>query len=243
MKIKDKKWHDLVANFSGQPFDPDIRSYKDSLFNKDMVEKYLLMPTQFIYVYDLVDVEMTYVSPQIKAILGYEPESFKIEYLYDFVHPEDRERVFTMGKRAVDYGFQNLDEVFIDSVSVEYRVKRLDSKYIKVLRQSTAITVDKLGNPVHALSLITDLIHKNQDTKSIRYIYDNNEKVESNLSLSSRELDILKLLSDGKSSKEIAKILFICKDTVDKHRKNMLHKNSMKNTSELITLAKENSLI
>jgi len=48
---------------------------------------------------------------------------------------------------------------------------------------------------------------------------------------------VLALLIDGKLSKEISSILKISKQTVDTHRKNMLHKKKLGNTGELISKA------
>jgi DNA-binding CsgD family transcriptional regulator len=44
-------------------------------------------------------------------------------------------------------------------------------------------------------------------------------------------------LLEGKISKEIAGILHISKQTVDTHRRNMLLKNGLVNTNELISTA------
>ncbi|HTH31462.1 MAG TPA: LuxR C-terminal-related transcriptional regulator, partial [Lacibacter sp.] len=49
-----------------------------------------------------------------------------------------------------------------------------------------------------------------------------------------REKQVLKLLIEGKPSKEISSLLKISKQTVDTHRKNMLHKKHLSNTGELI---------
>lgn len=54
---------------------------------------------------------------------------------------------------------------------------------------------------------------------------------------SQREREVLNLLSDGKSSKEIADSLFITERTVESHRKNMIEKGKVKNTVELIAYA------
>jgi len=52
--------------------------------------------------------------------------------------------------------------------------------------------------------------------------------------LTRREKEILLLLTEGKLSKEISEALNISKQTVDTHRKNMLSKNKVTNTGELI---------
>ena len=57
------------------------------------------------------------------------------------------------------------------------------------------------------------------------YIDDNVTVGKSNkIILSNREKEILSLIANGKTSKEISETLFIAKTTVDTHRKNMIRK-------------------
>ena len=60
--------------------------------------------------------------------------------------------------------------------------------------------------------------------------------------LSQREIEIIRLIVACKTSREIAEKLFISKNTVDTHRRNILEKLELKNTRELIVLAMENDL-
>ncbi len=55
--------------------------------------------------------------------------------------------------------------------------------------------------------------------------------------LSNREKEILHLIANGKTSKEIAESLFIAKTTVDTHRKNMIRKLQLNSGTELIKYA------
>jgi two-component system nitrate/nitrite response regulator NarL len=55
--------------------------------------------------------------------------------------------------------------------------------------------------------------------------------------LSNREKEILTLIANGNTSKNIAEILFIAKSTVDTHRKNMIRKLNLSSGSELIKYA------
>jgi two-component system, NarL family, response regulator NreC len=59
----------------------------------------------------------------------------------------------------------------------------------------------------------------------------------SNVILSNRENEILGLIANGKTSKEISEILFIAKTTVDTHRKNMIRKLDFGSANELIKYA------
>jgi two-component system nitrate/nitrite response regulator NarL len=55
--------------------------------------------------------------------------------------------------------------------------------------------------------------------------------------LSNREREILQLIGQGKTSKEISEALFIAKTTVDTHRKNMIRKLNFSNGNELVKYA------
>lgn len=61
--------------------------------------------------------------------------------------------------------------------------------------------------------------------------------------LTKREQQILKSISEGKTSTEIANNLFISKITVETHRRNLLQKFKAKNMMELVKVATENQLI
>lgn len=65
------------------------------------------------------------------------------------------------------------------------------------------------------------------------------EKNKSKSVLSSREKEILGLISRGQTSHEIANQLFIGKSTVDTHRKNMIRKLGLSGAGELLRYALE----
>ncbi|MBL4745770.1 MAG: helix-turn-helix transcriptional regulator [Flavobacteriaceae bacterium] len=65
----------------------------------------------------------------------------------------------------------------------------------------------------------------------------------SDNTLSDRELDVLRLLAQGNSQKEIAEELFISIHTVVTHRKNISHKLGVKSTAALVIYAVANNII
>lgn len=68
-----------------------------------------------------------------------------------------------------------------------------------------------------------------------------NEK--SNKDLSGREREVLKLLAEGFSNKEIADCLMISIKTVETHRANIMRKHNFKNITELVLYAARNHMI
>jgi DNA-binding NarL/FixJ family response regulator len=69
-----------------------------------------------------------------------------------------------------------------------------------------------------------------------------NEEIAS-YKLGEREIEIIKLLAKGLGTNEIAEQLFISKHTVSTHRKNILNKTGVNNTTQLIQFAHENNII
>ncbi len=55
--------------------------------------------------------------------------------------------------------------------------------------------------------------------------------------LSTREREVLKLIAEGKTNKEIGDLLFISVRTVERHRANMMEKLNLKKTADLIKYA------
>lgn len=55
--------------------------------------------------------------------------------------------------------------------------------------------------------------------------------------LSSREQEVLQMLVEGKSKKEIAETLYLSVKTIDSHRQNIMHKLGIDNFSDLVRYA------
>lgn len=63
------------------------------------------------------------------------------------------------------------------------------------------------------------------------------------ISLSEREIEVIKLISDGLTNKEIADALFLSTHTVNTHRKNIMHKLNIKNTAGIVIYAVKENII
>jgi DNA-binding NarL/FixJ family response regulator len=61
--------------------------------------------------------------------------------------------------------------------------------------------------------------------------------------ITSREMEILQLIALGLTSQDISNRLFISKNTVETHRKNLLGKLNVKNTAALLKYAYKHKLV
>lgn len=95
----------------------------------------------------------------------------------------------------------------------------------------------------------------NEIIEAIHSVYDDeiflSKEISDNLkknatqpiSLSRREIEVLKLIATGLTNKEIAEKLFISPLTVDSHRKNLITKLDVRNTASLIKKAADDGYI
>lgn len=70
-----------------------------------------------------------------------------------------------------------------------------------------------------------------------------NAENQTNLDFSTREMEILSLVTEGLTNTEMADKLFISKRTVESHRQSLLEKTGSKNTAMLIKFAYQNALL
>ncbi len=96
------------------------------------------------------------------------------------------------------------------------------------------VDIDELKETINRFTVkrIDKFINSKKENQKILFA----DKLKNQYSLTDREIEIVKLLLQGKSSKEIGEILFISKHTVNTHRRNILEKTSINSTGELVAL-------
>lgn len=210
----------------------------------------------FIYNCAIAQVELT--SNSITKILGINsPEDFTIEFILEHIHPEDLPYFFDFENEVTAF-FSRLpvEKVLKYKVNYQYRIRRIDGSYIRIMQQALPIQTNEEGTAVRMLNIHTDISHlrvENNSTLSfiglegepsiLNYAYSKNfPKTKDRLT--KKENEILRLLVTGKTSYEVANTLFISKNTVDTHRKNMLKKTKCRTMVELMMMCmKDNAVL
>jgi DNA-binding NarL/FixJ family response regulator len=70
-----------------------------------------------------------------------------------------------------------------------------------------------------------------------------NERILSGSPLTAREVEVIQLLAEGKSNKEVAAELGVSARTVESHRNHIMHKMNFASFSELVRFAVRNNLV
>lgn len=149
-----------------------------------------------------------------------------------------------------------IDKLMKYKVRYDFRLRKKNLEYIRLLHQVVVAEHDLSGRAYRTLGIHTDITYLKPNGNpalspfigmdgepSFVDIQPDNIYLKSEDHLTKREKDVVKLLVQGKLSKQIADILSISKLTVDNHRKNMLKKFHLTNTNELIAKALQHGWI
>ncbi len=201
----------------------------------------------YYYIVDFFDMSLSNVSPSITEIHGFDPETVSFFDILDTIHPDDMEFVSLAEKANLEflYGTLGVDKLLSYKSCFSFRSRMKDGEYAMLNHQALILTLDDNGNFGKSLNIHTCIDHLTKtNTKQISLIglnghpsYMNipfNNGIDESTKYTKREIEIIKLLSDGKSNAEIAEKLFISPLTVKKHRNNILKKTDCSNTSQLI---------
>ncbi len=123
-----------------------------------------------------------------------------------------------------------------------------DSMIIKMLDEGASGFLAKNEDPVVVIDTIRKVIQKGFHINDyilnlVRHRRLNSKKKVIQTDLSLREIEVLKLICEEYTNKEIADKLFISTRTVEGHRKSLLEKIECKNTAGLVIYAIEHGLI
>lgn len=240
--------------------DQEIQDFSQYIKSSALLDNVFSLGPCFVYMMNYKTMSYLYMSSSVKNLLGYDSKEIMTEgpnFLLTRMHPDDiKDLMENTFKKLIEY-YNNtpLDQKKTIRSSYDYRIKRADGKYARLLQQNVIVDIDKDGNPLVDIGIISDITEYKKDTKISLLIsrYDPNEgfvtlNTPADLEpkkdrISQRELEILKLLMQGFSSKKIADELHISINTVKNHRQNLLEKTKSKNIAELITFALSNSII
>ncbi len=229
----------------GNESSPSLLKFELDLNNK--LWSFFLIGDSYYFIINHHNLTFEFVSKEVEDVMGYHPSEFDIPFMNSKLHPDDRAWFLAFGTSMVDFfSHLPLDKLMKYKVRYDIRFRKKNGEYARILYQGILLEHDENGRFLRTLSVHSDITYLKQEGKPVlsfigidgepSYIdvASNNVFVESKEELTSREKQVLTLLIGGKLSKEIASILKISKQTVDTHRKNMLHKNHLNNTGELI---------
>ena len=246
---------DGIASFSSKPtVNPLGKSLGANLCVEDkfiVADSILELSDAGVFLVNLVTARYVHIYQSFADILGLELHDIRNRGLHAVMarmNPDDRSvlenKVWPRFYKLLKGRCVNADEKL--SFHFNYRSRHPEKGDIQCLVKIHIVENDYKGKPVLVAGLLTDISEFKNDInitakvclshplKGLKTLYMNTFAAVKPHSFTERELEIVKLLVRGYSSKDIGEELYISSQTVDKHRKNILNKYSKKNTRELI---------
>ena len=210
----------------------------------------------YYFIYDCIEPKIITCSNEVSNVLGYKAEDFSLEHLFDIIHPQDKEIFMKHEHLALDFCLSlPIEQQKHYKIIHDYRLRHANSEYIRIMQQTAAYEVsDKAVLKTIVQHMDVSNI-KTSDIPELHFIgangfpsyYNIQSKadinIQSSLKFTKREIQIIKLLDEAKTSEEIANELFISIHTVRTHRKNILQKTGCENTIDLLKIVKNLKMI
>ena len=243
-EIFNQEFNKMYKWFSNES-EPGLLKLELEVYKK--LWNFFLIGDSYYFVINHNSLTFDLMSMEVEAVLGYASSELDFSFMTELIHPDDKPWFITYGYKTIEFfSALPIDKLMKYKLRYDVRYRKKNGEYARMLYQGIMIEHDENGRLLRSLAINTDITYLKQEGKPVlsfigmdgepSYIDVGADSTfsESNDKLSRREKDILKLLIEGKPSKEIGSLLNISKHTVDTHRKNMLHRNNLSSTGELV---------
>lgn len=232
---------------------------------KGILQQFAAMPNQGIssnmlfYILNLHTHKYEFISPASTALTGHPPQAYYEKgtaLLPELLLPADFYQLTTnvfpkMNEIVLGLPGPDRGKVIFE---LHYRMRHLNGKIVNCVEQSSYAKFDANFSPLISSGIVMEaspvttyqgvrgLVRLLKDNEQFT-IYDQFFNYNHDYGLTKREKEIILLITQGKTSKDIAQKLFISEHTARQHRKNILKKVGVSTTGDLVRLAFENKIV
>jgi len=194
-----------------------------------------------------------YMSDRLKVLSDLNPDLFTaengVEYSLSRFHPDHLAAVMQLSHTFISYCFENsIPDNKTVSMYINYLYKNGDDQYVQVLQRGIILEADENNKPLLTLSIIHYVGHIKKKNSVGGVLCTPGQVLLYNFNLDKKTLDeakvvsdqekkILKLLSRGLDTKQIAKNLAISPNTVNTHRRNLIKKTNCADSTAVVAFA------
>jgi len=250
MKPNTQLLHSVWDNYNKLFSDSDICLKRIKL--DELIASIFSNGPFYFYIVDFFDMEIKYMSPLVKDIHGLDPKNTSFQAILDQIHPDDMPFVARAESSACNFMYNILGEEKSKKYKISYCFRFLtsDGSYQLFNHQAIILSTDENGRVAKSLNIHTNISHlTSENNYRVSAIGMKGEPSYLNIGMaenepflpvipplfSKREIEVIRLMSEGLTNTVIAETLFIANNTVKNHRKNILRKAGCKNLGQLIT--------
>ncbi len=225
-----------------------------------LIDKHLPDTASFFYVVKFPDGQYNFLGRQQEAVSGYSNEEFLrrgVSFFLENIHPDEVDIVLNHVYPDITSFVASLDKGERTQVLIQYnyRFRRKNGVFVNLLENVNVLALDEAGRP--GLVLGNVIMLQSEEVLPVRLAIKRLRKADAaelvfskvysplreEHRLTGRELEILRQVAIGRTSREIAARLFISPHTVDTHRRNLLKKLGCRSVVDLTQVAFQNGLL
>lgn len=247
-----KNFTEVLEIWESQDFETGLTDYYTLMRGNPALDIILNAGPSLTIIMDMRTSEFVYVSKNSIQLFGFSAEEMMkggMSLTLSLIHPDDITEYMEVMKVVWEFLLAlPASQRKYYKTSADFRIRNKDDVYKRMLQQNTALQTDSAGNIVLLLMVLSDVSHlKKENTISAAIISTKHDgclvwdasdtQLKSQIAFSKREREIIKLLAEGFSSKQVADKLNLSEFTVSTHRRNMLKKTSLTNARALVKFA------
>jgi DNA-binding CsgD family transcriptional regulator len=238
-----QEFEKLVANAAHIDKDLALKHIK----RYSLAEELLADATGVFYIFNFTASRYEYISDGILSLSGYSKDEIQAhKYLLNLVDRSIAEKLVHQVFPSLKQKRNELKEQELKDCIFQFSfpfVKKNGEK-VRILDQYHIEAQNATGDPaliMGRLIFLNDFLRTEEITASINRLVKGVYQLfwfqtfqQDLAALSKRELEILRLVADGETSKTIGELLYISEYTVNRHKQNMMEKLEVKNSNELV---------
>ncbi len=235
----------------------------DLIAHLKYIESYTNTGSSLVYVLNYKTMRYEYLNNAFEMVLVDDVETLKnqgIKFFMENCHPADLKLLSSQVLPDLMGSFNMLsrEEKFKSRAQYNYRLRLKNGNYFNCLQQTSCIQLDSEGNPLLDLGFLSDLGNVKTNGKIKCHLsllkegsyhqqfyreYSNDLIKPTKPNLTKRQLEITKQLANGKTSQEIADILYISLHTVNTHKRNIFKRLGIRSATELVGISTKNGWV
>jgi DNA-binding CsgD family transcriptional regulator len=209
-------------------------------------------------IFDQTHFKILHISDNVEQLTGYSTTDFldlNTLFVFKIFALEHYNFLYVWVKWVLSRHFKYGDTYNSQQVICGIKVKHKNGSIMRVLFRHYALEETAEGIPTMSVITIDDISHLmkadfywgriacGKDDKHIHHLVSTDKEDKPLDILSDREKETLRLIAQGKESKEIAELLHISSHTVDNHRRNMINRIGVRDTTGLVQICKMTGII
>jgi DNA-binding CsgD family transcriptional regulator len=226
---------------------------KKVIVKENYLNEFSMSENSLRIIFDHINFKILHISDNVETLGGYKTKDF-YDYNMIFVFKLFFTAHFNFMYIWLKWSFQIHSKLGAEFNSRQsmcgIKVKHKDGHIMRLLFRHYTLEENEEGIITLAAITLDDITHLMKadfywgriecgvGERQIHHLTSNEKESKPGDILSDREKETLRLLAQGKESKEIASLLYISSHTVDNHRRNMIAKTGVRDTTGLIQICK-----